>query len=100
MSRLRRIIIHSFLGISKMDMMLAPQYIKILGFNKNGLSAIKKMKKSSSLPLVMKYSDTLQLSPDGKRMYQTEQRCDDIYSLSGDIILPCQSSKMIKINNQ
>ena len=97
MSRLRRIIMHSLLGISANDMKLPPQYIKILGFNERGLEAIKAMKKASSLPLVMKYADTSVLSADGKKMYDTECRCDDVYALSGTPVSPCRTQKLIKI---
>ncbi len=97
MSRLRRIIMHSFLNISANDMKTPPQYIKILGFNERGLSAIKDMKKASSLPLVMKYADTSVLSADGKKMYDTECRCDDVYAISDTPVSPCRTQKLIKI---
>ena len=97
MSRLRRIIMHSLLGISANDMKLPPQYIKVLGFNERGLEAIKAMKKASSLPLVMKYADTSVLSADGKKMYDTECRCDDVYAISDTPVSPCRTQKLIKI---
>ncbi len=92
MSRIRRSIIHSLLGLSSDDFNTEPQYIKILGFNDNGRKALKEMKKHSLLPVIIKYSDTSGLSKAAKRMYETECRCDDIYALSGSTVTPCGSN--------
>ena len=97
MSRLRRIIIHAFAGISAQDMKMPPQYIKILGFNEKGRAVMKEMKKRSSLPIVTKYSDTSALSADGRKMYDTECRCDDIYALSDIPVSSCKAQRLIKI---
>lgn len=92
MSRIRRSVIYALLGFSSGDIKTEPQYIKILGFNSNGRKALKEMKKRALLPVVIKYSDVKNLSEAGKKMYETECRCDDIYALSGDTITACGSN--------
>ena len=89
MARIRRIILYAFLGISKRDTAILPQYIKILGFNEKGRDILRMMKKSAQLPVIMRYADTKTLSADGQYLYNLESRCDDIYALSGETIASC-----------
>ena len=55
-SRIRRIILRAFLGITK-DMPKSPQYLRILAFNEKGKEMLREMKKSASLPIITKYSE-------------------------------------------
>lgn len=57
MSRIRRIILSSFLGLTKDLCRNAPTYIRVLGMNENGKSVLKEMKKKSTLPLIVKTAD-------------------------------------------
>ena len=50
-SRIRRIILNAFLGITKADQQQTPQYIKILDFNETGQAVLNQCKKRSALPL-------------------------------------------------
>ncbi len=82
-SRICRIIMYAFLGITKADMPDVPQYIKILGFNRRGREILKIMKKTALLPVVMRYSDICGLGSDKQDIFRLESRCDDVFSLSG-----------------
>ncbi len=89
LSRLRRSLFHAFLGLTEEDFSAEPQYIKVIGFNERGRAILRQMKASAALPVIMKYRDVRQLSPEGKRMYETESRCDDLFALSGSKNLLC-----------
>lgn len=83
MSRLKRLIMYGFLGISKNDTAIPPQYIKILGFTQNGRHILRTMRETAKLPVIMRYADTKKLSETAQYLYSLESRCDDIYALSG-----------------
>ena len=89
MSRLKRILLYAFLGISRSDCDILPQYIKILGFSRKGRTVLRKMRKTAGLPVIMRYSDVRKLSSDARYIYSLESRCDDIYALSGENVIPC-----------
>ena len=89
LSRLRRIVLYAFLGITQADSDILPPYIKILGFNQNGKTILRTLRNTAKLPVVMRFSDVKKLSPDARRLYALETRCDDIYALSGESPEPC-----------
>ena len=64
-TRVRRCLLHMLLGLETADFDLfdnkkGPFYLRILGFDKKGQYLLKLMKKSSSLPILMKGSDFLE----------------------------------------
>ena len=92
LARLRRILLYAFLNINKNDCRILPQYIKILGFNGKGKNILRTMRETAQLPVVMRYSDVKKLSHDARYIFSIENRCDDIYALSGENPLPCGSN--------
>ena len=89
LSRLRRILLHAFLNITRKDCDILPQYIKILGFNQNGKNILRIMRDTATLPVIMRYADVKKLSPTAQYLYSLETRCDDIYSLSSETPSKC-----------
>ena len=89
LARLRRILLYAFLGITQNDCHILPQYIKILGFSQNGKNILRTMRETAKLPVIMRYSDVKKLSPSAQYLYALESKCDDIYALSGENIIPC-----------
>ena len=89
LARLRRILLYAFLGIKQSDCNILPRYIKILGFSRNGKHILRTMRETANLPVIMRYSDIKKLSPTAQYLYSLESRCDDIYALSGEKIIPC-----------
>ena len=89
LARLRRILLYAFLGITQNDCTVFPQYIKILGFTQNGKTILRTMRETAKLPIVMRYSDIKKLSHPARYLYALESRCDDIYNLSSNNIIPC-----------
>ncbi len=80
-SRIRRILLYSYLGITKEDM-IAPQYIKILGFNEKGQKLLNKAKQETNLPLVKNFNQIKALqSPLAENLWKKELIFDRIYEL-------------------
>ena len=88
-SRLRRILLLFYLGIYNEDLIEAPPYIRVLGFNNKGRELLAKMKKTASLPVIMRYNDIGNLSGQCKSVFDTESRAVDMYNTLFDDIRPC-----------
>lgn len=88
-SRLRRILLLFYLGIYNEDLIEAPPYIRVLGFNNKGRELLAQMKKTASLPVIMRYNDIGKLSGQCKSVFDTESRAVDMYNTLFDDIRPC-----------
>lgn len=95
-SRIRRIILKSYLGITK-DYSYTPPYIRILGFNGKGKELLSQMKKNVSLPIVSRLSDIKNLDENAKKLFELECRCTDLYNLGYREPLPCETEKTSQI---
>lgn len=96
-SRIRRIILRAYLDITK-DFTSDVPYIRILGFNRKGQDIAALMKKHANLPIISRYADVKELSEKGRRLFDLECKCTDLYNLGYKKPLPCgteQRSKMI-----
>lgn len=101
-SRIRRIILKSYLGITKEYTFNVP-YIRILGFNHKGKEILSEMKKKAKLPIISRYSDINSLDDDAKKLFALECRCTNLYNLGYKIPLPCgteQRGKVVIMDNE
>ena len=89
LSRIQRIILCAFLGITKADLHSSPPYIRVLGFNNNGKQLLKKLKSNSKLPIIFKKSDINSLDNHAQRIFNSEQVASDLYNLSTPHIQKC-----------
>lgn len=96
-SRIRRICLCAFLGITKEDVSADVPYIRVIGFNDKGREILKTAKDTACLPIVMKYSDTKYLDRNAQRIFDIESKATDIFTLCGEKILPCGLEKTEKI---
>ncbi len=81
-SRIRRIILSAYLGITNKDRNLSPSYIKILDHNERGQELIRKMKKTSSLPIVRNTSQVNKLNnPEIKALWERERIFDRVFEM-------------------
>jgi predicted nucleotidyltransferase len=79
-SRIRRIILSSYLGVTKADRLSLPQYIKILDHNETGQRLIAAAKKTSSLPIVRNTSQINKLkNTEIKEAWEREKMFDALY---------------------
>lgn len=81
-SRLRRIILCSFLGTKKEDTSAPLPFIRVLGFSEKGAGILKIAKETATLPLVTKPSDIKNLGEGAKRLFDLECKARDIFSLT------------------
>ncbi len=82
LSRIRRIIICAFLGITKEDVSATVPFIRVLGFNENGAKLLKKAKETAALPIVTKSSEINALGEEAKRVFGLECFARDMLSLA------------------
>ena len=81
-SRIRRILLSAYLGITESDRRQAVPYIKVLDHTEKGRELIAKMKKSSTLPVVRNTSQINKLrDPEIKDFWERERTFDKLYEM-------------------
>lgn len=85
-ARLNRLLLWAYLGIKKQDVPEAPAYIRVLGFNTRGREILREMKKQADLPVVIKPAHSKELDHRGRRLFELEARCTDLYDLCFETI--------------
>lgn len=81
-ARVRRILLSSLLGLNSSLSKKEPEYIRVLGATKTGLSLLKEIKNKSDLDIITKTADYKKDNP----MFEKDILASDIYDLSGDIL--------------
>lgn len=84
MTRIKRILIHTLMGLDKNTFYrlntVGPRYIRVLASNKNGLDILSKIKTSSSLPIITKYSNHQKLNDSLlHEMIHFDKKATDLY---------------------
>lgn len=97
LSRIRRIILCAFLGITKQAVDALPPYVRILGFNEKGLSALKEISNACRLPVITKASDLDALPPAALSLWELEAKSGDLWALSLNNPQKCGSEYFYKI---
>ncbi len=92
-ARIRRIVLHAFMGFTADDYKDTPPYIHVLAMNDNGKEILKEAKDKAKLPIVTKASDFDELDDYGRHVFSLEDMCTDVFSLSSPAILPCGREK-------
>jgi len=84
-TRIKRILIHSLLGIKKEDLLYfkdtnGPQYIRVLGFSDKGRKLLNNIKKKCPIPIITNTSDYRKYNnPYLSKMIELDIRATDIY---------------------
>lgn len=83
-SRISRCLLHILLNIRTEDMNLYKeeggcQYVRVLGFSKDGAKLLTRIKRTSSVPLLTKLTQTEGLSKAGLRMLRQDIFAADLY---------------------
>lgn len=92
-ARIRRIVLHAFMGFVADDYKANPPYIHVLAMNSKGKEILKVAKETAKLPIVTKASDFDMLDEYGQHVFSLEDMCTDVYSLASPAILPCGREK-------
>lgn len=80
-ARLKRLVLWAFLGLTAADVPAAPPYIRVLGFDQRGQEVLRQMKERSALPVLTKPAHARTLDGAGRRLFELEVRCTDLYDL-------------------
>jgi len=73
MTRIDRMILCAYLGLTESDLQTTPPYVRVLGFGQRGRIALNKARE---------YGTFLHIGEASEAPYwQMEQRCDDLYGL-------------------
>jgi len=82
MSRLRRVLMCSVLGIKKEHVKTHPPYIRVLAMNNKGKALLGKSRKISKLPIITKPASVNRLNENSVKLFTLESMSTDFYVLS------------------
>ena len=85
-TRLQRLLLCAYLGISEESLRQTPPYVRVLAFGERGQAVLRAAKKSGRLPLV----NAGQTPPD-TAYYELERRAADLYTLFSRPGAPCSA---------
>ena len=80
-ARLSRLVLWAYLGLTAADVPAAPPYIRVLGFNERGREVLRQMKEQAGRPILTKPAHARELDKEGRRLFELEGRCTDLYDL-------------------
>lgn len=87
-ARIRRLALWAFLGLIAADRPAHPPYLRVLGLNGRGQALLREMKGRASLPILSKSAHAKELDEAGRRLFELENRCTDLYGLCFQPPLP------------
>lgn len=89
MSRIRRLILHAFLGVRAADINTPPAYIRVLALNTMGMQLLRRIDEEGCLPVLTKPSHISRLPKAAQNAFSLEARSTDLYGLFTPSVLPC-----------
>ncbi len=95
MARVRRLVLSAFLGLDNEFFMKTPPYVRILGFSKSGEAHLNPP--TSLIPVITRATQIKQLECDAQKVFETECKATDVYSLSLKKPLECGAEFKIKL---
>ena len=81
LSRIRRLLLYAYLGITEEMASTEPPYLKVLAFNDVGRTLLNQMKKQAALPMIMKPASVKLLSENAVKLFKLEALSTDLYTL-------------------
>lgn len=88
-ARIRRLALWAFLGLRAVDRPIHVPYVRVLGLNERGRELLKRMRKTCTLPIITKPAHAKDLEGEGRRLFEREVRCTDLYALCTPVPRPC-----------
>lgn len=86
-SRIRRLLLCAYLGITQKLAALPPQYLRVLAFNDTGRTLLREMKRSCAIPVITKPLTAKTLVGSARQLWELDMLADDLYHNSQ----PCGS---------
>ena len=90
-ARIRRIVLHHFLGVTAQLQSGIPPYLRVLALNGRGRIILKTAKETASLPIVIKPQEIAVLDAYAQSVFAAECAASDIFELSLPVPGPCGS---------
>ena len=82
LARLRRMLLHSYLGISPAAQGETPSYLRVRGANERGRMLLGQMRKRAQLPIITKPAQVRKLDKCVQAQFLREVSCTDLYTLA------------------
>ena len=82
LARLRRMLLHSYLGLCQAGPEETPPYLRVLGANGRGRKLLRRMASEASLPVVVRPAAARTLGGKARTLFDQEVRCTDLYTLA------------------
>ncbi|MGN1123803.1 MAG: nucleotidyltransferase family protein, partial [Eubacterium sp.] len=67
------------------------------GFNSRGREILSKMNKTAKLPVISRYADINRLDENGKKLFDLECKCTDLYNLGYSKPIKCGTEQTSQI---
>lgn len=81
LARLRRMLLHSYLGVPEAKNGEMPPYLRVLGASERGRGLLRQMSKKAVLPIITKPADARKLDEPARTLFVREAACTDLYTL-------------------
>ncbi|HPE16480.1 MAG TPA: nucleotidyltransferase family protein [Oscillospiraceae bacterium] len=81
-SRLRRMVLWAYLGLTRSDLPDAVPYLRVLGFGAVGRELLSEMGTHATLPILTKPAHARFLSLPARKLFELEVRASDLYALA------------------
>ncbi len=81
LTRIRRALLNSTLGITQEDEALKPAYARILGMTRQGSATLRLLSERTTIPFVNKCADFRPPNKAAERMFALDCRATDLYTL-------------------
>lgn len=82
LSRIRRMLLCAYLGITAEDAAIPAPYIRVLAMNGRGQEVLRLARKQATLPILTKPAHVERLSPEARRVFSLEAQSCDLYHLA------------------
>jgi len=89
LARVRRLVLHAFLGITGEDVRTLPPYLRVLGFGHRGRELLARMADTATLPVGSRLTRLREAGPEALRFALLEERSTDLYTLAMPVPRPC-----------
>ena len=87
-SRIRRLALWAFLGMTKSDRTEGPSYLRVLGMNGQGKELLREMKTRATLPILTKPAHIKTQDAATQHLFGLECKATDLYGLCYDVPKP------------
>ena len=88
-ARIRRLVLRAWLELRRDVIPGRVPYVRVLGMNGAGRLLLRRMEKSCHLPVVVKPAHAKKLGEEGRKLFELESRCTDLYALCSPVVRPC-----------